>query len=183
MKCPDCKTKNINDANYCINCCHKFTESELKLSRSKSLVGLFDKIDKINKVKDYATLKVITGSLAFKILTIVVILLVGAYSIFNKGNNLRIEESKQYQIEYNQKLDEYYLIVKDKETNLNLYIPNKTEKIILKVYDSNNNVISKKEIKRNTNIKLETKNNEEYYIIESSNDKYDKLKVYLFSKE
>lgn len=53
MKCIECKTKNILEANYCKKCHHEFTKKEKKKARSHSLIGILETKDKIEAMVNF----------------------------------------------------------------------------------------------------------------------------------
>ncbi len=180
MKCIKCKTDNVHNANYCKKCAYEFSEKEQEAAESKTFVGFLKKLEKI---KDVVSLEVITDKLWFKILSIVAVLGVGVYFALINGINLKLEESTSYTGNYNEKLDEYYLYSDDDKTELNLYVPNRTDKLVVSHYDNNNELILEKEYKVDESIILET-NSDDYYIIEAKYKKdSDKLKVYIYQVE
>lgn len=179
MNCPDCKTKNITDANYCKKCCHNFTEKEKETAYKKTLFGFLDMIEeKYNKY----TFKDFTDSIKFKIFSILCILGIGIFITINYHLEFRVENSANYHLQYNKELDEYYLIVKEDETPLNLFLPSNTEKLIIKEWSSNNDLIKETEYEKNDNVSLKVTNIEDYYTIEAlyKNDKSDKIKMYVY---
>lgn len=181
MKCVDCKTKNINDANYCINCCHQFTEEEKKKARKRTLVGLIETIEQAYNV---CTLKIITDHILFKIASIVLILFIGIYTIVLNGTELKIEKNPAYEISYNSSAKEYYLKVKEKEAAIDLYVPNKATKVLLKHYDKDHNLLEETEFSTEDQVKADTNKEDDYYIIEAiySETNLDKLKVFLYQE-
>ena len=180
MKCIKCKTKNINKANYCKKCGYHFSKKEQEASRKWSFVWFLEKKDKIMSIID---LSIITDNIFFKIASIVLILGVGVYSILTNGINLKLLESKDYKIQYNTSLSEYYLLVNQEQTNLNLYIPNRTEKLIIK-HLNGNELIEEKEY-NGEEIVLDSNTYDEYYLIEATydNNNLDRIKLYVYYEE
>ena len=76
MKCSHCSKDNLLAARYCCACGKPFTEAERKAAYDQTVYG---KIDMARKVKDAATLSIITDSIWFRVLTLVLIIAVGAY--------------------------------------------------------------------------------------------------------
>ena len=71
MKCKKCNKKNVRQANYCHYCGNKFSEKEREEAKEKGFIA------KVLKVKDWyetITLSKITGSIYWKIGSILVIL-------------------------------------------------------------------------------------------------------------
>ncbi len=182
MKCIDCKTKNINDANYCINCCHNFTEKEKKDAHNKTFIGILEKIEKGYNI---CSLKVITDHIIFKIVSILIILGIGIYSVINNGSELKIEKNPNYEISYNEELKEYYLKVQEQETTLDFYLPNKVNKIIIKHWSKDNKLLEENEYSKQDEIKLSTNINEDYYTVEASysDTNSDRIKIYLYEEK
>ena len=182
MKCIKCKTNNINKANYCKNCNYKFSEKEQKIAKRKTLIG---KIEMIEDIYNICSFKVITDHILFKIATIIIVLSIGIYFLITNGSNLKLLESDNYKIQYNKKQTEYYLIGKNEEIHLDLYIPKKSKKIIVKHYDRNNNIIIENTYKKLDNIILETNDDNDYYVIESiyKNNNLDQIKLYVYLEE
>lgn len=183
MKCSRCSTKNIIKATYCKKCGTKFTKKEQELAYSKTIFG---KYDLYKKWKDRFSLKFITDSIYFKIIIILVILAAGLYSWYINGLDLKILESDAYEIYYNDKSDEFYLLVNNDvdEVALNLYIPNRIEDIEINHYDMNGDFIKEIEYVKNKEIILETYNSDYYLITSNFSNKEEKsLKVFLYNKE
>lgn len=179
MKCPDCQTKNINDANYCKKCCHSFTEEEKEIAYSKTIYG---KIEKYKDLYERLTLKKITDDIRFKIFILIIIIGYGIFTALNYELAFRVEESSNYEIQYNKKDNEHYLIVTEEETPLNLYIPNRTKKILLKEWTSDNKLVNETEYTKSDNIKLNVTTSDDYYTVEAiyTDKNSDILKVYVY---
>ena len=182
MKCHKCKNENITKANFCQKCGEKFTEKEKEIAYDKTIYG---KIDKMKKIKDIATLDIITGNIVFKIVSLLVVLGIGLYFLFTMGINTKILNSKEYKIFYNKTLDEYYLIVDDDKESVvaNFYRPNRVKEMNAYHYNLDNEELEKKTIDKENTISLNTSEND-YYLIESeySNKKKDNLKVFVYHK-
>ncbi len=179
MKCIDCKTKNINDANYCIKCCHKFTEEEQKKAKKKTIVGIIESIENAYSI---CTLKVITDHILYKILSILLLLGLGLNIVINNGNSIRIEHNDAYEISYNELKKEYYLKVKEEETNIELYVPNKVKKLTLKHWNKDNKLIEEKEYNDNNSVKASPNKEDDYYTIEAfyNENATEEIVVYLY---
>lgn len=183
MKCIKCEEKNINSANYCKKCGNKFLEEEQKNAKKWTLVWFLEGIDKIKSLWKFSF---ITDHILFKIGSVLVVLFIGIISVITNGNKLKIEENSNYQIKYNTKLSEYYLIVDKDETELNLYIPHKVQNLTVYHSDKSNELIEKKEYDKEDKIILETNTIEEdFYIVEANYDetKKESLKVYIYKEE
>lgn len=182
MKCIKCKTNNINKANYCKNCAYKFSEKEQKIAKRKTFIG---KIEMIEDFYNVCSLKVVTDHILFKIATIILVLGIGIYFWITNGTNLNLLESDNYKIQYNEKKSEYYLIGKEEEIPLDLYVPEKSKEIIVKHYDKDNNIINEDKYSKTDNITLEINSNKDYYVIESiyENNNLDQIKLYVYLEE
>ncbi len=182
MKCSKCRCKNIVKANYCKSCKYKFTDKEKEKAYNKTLFG---KVEFIEKWYSRLTLQAITGHIAFKICSILFILMIGIYTLFTMGITTKILDSKDYKIYYNKNLKEYYLLVDSSlsEVDVNLYKPNRLKNLNVLHYDSNNKLLEKISERDNKNIILKTYN-DDYYVLESkySNKKMDKIKVIVYKE-
>ena len=182
MKCNKCKNENILKANYCQKCGEKFTDKEKEEAYNKTIFG---KIDFIKKIKDIATLNVITGNIIFKIASLLIVLGIGIYFLLKMGINTKILNSNDYQIFYNENAKEYYLLVDDSKDSieLKLYRPNRTKNLTIYTYDLNDEEKDKKEVTKDDKIILNTYK-DDYHIIktEYSNKKKDNLKLYIYHK-
>lgn len=182
MKCIKCKSINISSANYCKSCGYKFSEEEKEKAKNKSIIGIIEKIEKAYNV---CTLKVITDSIVFKSFTLLIVIVLGIFSLVNNGSKVKILESKDYRIQYNTKENEYYLLTSKDKTTLDLYVPNKVQDISIKNLDTNNNELSSISYKDNENVVLNTNGIDDYYILESYYEKgrEEKVKIYIYRTE
>lgn len=180
MKCCKCKVNNITKANHCKKCGYKFSEEEQKKAKGKTFVG---KLEKIEKVYEVCTLKIITDHIAYKIISFLIVLGMGIYFLVTYGLNVRFLNSKNYDIKYNNKLKEYYIITNKNKVSLDLYIPNRTKNIAVIHYDEKDNFIEETSYKPSSKIILQTKE-DDYYIVEPlySNDIKDSFKLYVLKK-
>lgn len=164
MKCIKCKEKNISSANYCQKCGNKFSEEEKKQAHKKTLVGKLELAEKAYKV---CTLKVITDHIIFKISSIIILIIGGLFLVFNNGNKVKILDDSQYVLEYNTKLDEYYIKTTNDKISLKLYVPNKASDLTI-MHMANENKLEEKTIEKNEEIILNVNNEDEYYLLKSN---------------
>lgn len=160
MKCEKCGQKNIKKAYYCKKCGEPFTEKERKKAEYKGFIGF---IKRIEKWYNTCTLKVITDSLIFKMLLIILLLGIGIYNFTKTGNDLKINEDSSYQVTYNTKEKEYYVymlennnINKNGKLHLDLYIPNLVNELDITYYDENNNVLYEVKIPKEEEFEINT---------------------------
>lgn len=181
MKCKKCHIKNIDNANYCKKCGNKFSEKEKQENKKGTIVWFLEWLDKIKALWKFSF---ITDNILFKIVSVLLVLAIGVFSILKNGNNLKILESDNYQIQYNTKLSEYYLLVNDDQTELKLYIPNTSTKLTVEHLDKDNKILEKKKYDDNTQIILETNTTQEdYYLIKSKcGKKSETLKIYIYGE-
>lgn len=179
MKCGKCKSVNVHNANYCKKCAYHFTKADQETAEKKTFVGFLKKVEKI---KSYIDLSFITDELWFRIVSIVIVLGVGIYSFVTCGINLMIEESDEYTAQYNDELNEHYLYATDSKTELNLYVPDRAKKLIVKHYDSKDKMINEKDYKTTDSITLDSSSDGDYYIVEAEYNKsnYDRVKLFIF---
>lgn len=182
MKCIKCKTKNINSANYCKKCGYHFSENEQKIAKRWTLVGFLELFDKI---KNRINLSFITNHILFKIGSIIIVLVMGIAIWIGNGNDIKILDSDIYKIQYNKKLEEYYLISQNKSTKLNLFIPNRINKLSILHYNENNELLETEKIGKDKEIILNINDSDDYYILEAkySKNQLDKIKLYVYLEE
>ena len=99
------------------------------------------------------------------------------------GIDTRLLESKNYEIFYNKNYNEYYLLVDDTISlvDVSLYRPNRVQQMTVNHYDINGNLLEEKVIEKNQNVSLTTFE-DDYYIIKSkySSNKEQSLKVLVY---
>lgn len=177
MKCIKCETKNITKAKYCKNCAYKFSKEEQKVARRKTFIG---KIEILENAYEVCTLKKFTGHILFKIASLLLVLFIGISCWINDGIDLKLLDSENYDIEYNVNEKEYYLMTSDDKVLLNLYIPNRTEDIIITHYDVNNEKLEEEQYAPKDEIILEAKE-KDYYVLKINSlcDDKDSFKFYV----
>ena len=181
MNCSNCSKKNILTVNYCTTCGHKFTEDEKKKAYKKTF---YYKLDNVEKWYNHLTLSTITGSIYYKIASLLVLLIIGIYLLITVGINTKILDSNNYQIFYNEENKTYYLLTdNDKDAiEINLYKPNRLKQLTLEHYNMYDEIIDTNTL--SDNIILKTYN-DDYYVLNSkySNDKEDKIKVIVYREK
>lgn len=178
MKCSKCKCKNIIGANYCKKCGEKFSEEEKKGARRKTWVG---KLELLEEAYAWCTLSKITGHIAFKIVSLLVVIFFGVYLLMSTGNQVKILASEHYKIQYNTKEQEYYLLVDDDKTNLSLYVPNTVSSLVISEFDVDNVEVSNMKYVNGEEVVLTINNSDEYYLLVAKNGKKEekmKIRVY-----
>ncbi len=166
MRCIKCGSDNLNKANFCKDCGYEFNDDERRIAKRHTLVGKLELLESAYKV---CTLNVITGHIAFKVGSLIIVILLGFYFMFYNGSDVKILDGSQYNIEYNIKSNEYYLLVNEDTVSLNLYIPNKNKKLSIEHYDKENNLINSEEFKEDEKVVLNTNYEEDYYVLISDN--------------
>lgn len=181
LKCIKCETENIRAASFCKNCGYEFTDKEKEVVKKWGIVWFLEKFD---KAKSVWNLGFITDHILFKIGSIVLVLAIGIYFWITNGINIKLKESSEYNIQYNEKNKEYYLLTEKEQTELNLYIPNRAKEISIKHMDQNGKELDKKDYKQSDKIILNNNGEEDYYLIEAMYDKnnLDQIKLYVFRK-
>lgn len=183
MICTSCGKKNHYKAKYCRKCGYNFSELERDKAYKKSFyykLDLYDKWCKKFKLDD------ITGNIFFRIGVIVIIIYLGLINIHSKGTIVSIEKDSNYEIFYNDKNNEYYLIVDEeaKEIALKLYIPNNTENIDINHYNEENELLEQNKYEKGKDIILTTYKSD-YFILNSKydNKKDSNIKVFVYNKD
>lgn len=131
MKCKNCKTENPIKAVYCRSCGEKFSEEERKQAYESTIYG---KIDRFLELKSWVTLSKITGHFLTRILIVFGLAALVFFNLKANGKNLSIRTNADYQLAYNSQLEEYYVQTELPEVNLSVYVPQKTNSLILEVY-------------------------------------------------
>ena len=126
MKCKNCGKENLLKAKYCSSCGHEFSEEERQAAYDSTVWG---KLDKLKKVKSFATLEVITSHPVFRAVFLVALILIGVMTGTNRGSEMRPMESGEYTVGYNREKDEYYLFTEKESVNVSVYLPGKPEGI------------------------------------------------------
>lgn len=173
MKCSKCGKRNVIQANYCIKCGNRFSKEDKLNAKS-----LFKVIVNIKKWYANTPIKKITDSTIYKIGTIVIILLIGIFTMLLNGNYLKLLESNNYSYSYDEKINAYHLYLNEDESNINLYLPHKIDKFYVQSYDNDNNLISENIYDDVNDIKIVLDCN--YYVISYSKHKTKRntIKIY-----
>lgn len=181
LKCIKCETENIRGASFCKNCGYEFTKQEKEVVKKWGIVWFLEKIDKIKSVWN---LGFITDHILFKIGSIALVLAIGIYFLVTNGINLKLKESEEYYIQYNEKTQEYYLLTPKEQTELNLYIPNRTKELAIKHIDKDGTELDHQKYQPSDKIVLNNNGEDDYYLLEAKYDNkaHDKIKLYVFRK-
>ena len=139
MICIKCKTENRIKANYCSHCGHPFTDAERNDAYAKTIYGRFEKLEDLWKT---VSLDKITGSAVVKVLSLVAVLVFGGYSVLKNGTQFRPLEHESYELQYNQKVNEYYLISQQDNIQLQLYLPKQADEVTIVQLDENDQLLS-----------------------------------------
>ena len=180
LVCSKCKKDNILDAKYCLHCGNKFTLKEISHAKRFTIVGILECIDEFNNIKD---LSIITKNKIFRIISILLVLIVGFLNIYNNGNNIKLVKNDNYSIKHYK--DMYYLIVDKEKTIVDLYVPKKVKYLELEII-SNEDVLSSKKYELSDKIELDTNDEETYYLVKGidGKDEVQEFKVKLiYEKE
>lgn len=183
MKCSKCGCNNIIKASYCKDCNNKFTDKEKDIAYKKTFIS---KLENVETWYKRLTLSNITGNIIFKIASLIIILVIGIYTVITMGINTKILDSNDYQIFYNKNEKEYYLLVDNNldEVNINLYKPNRLEELSIIHYNNENEVIDEINYENNKSIILNTYDND-YYVLKSKykGNNTDDLKVIVYKEK
>ena len=126
MICKACGKENPLRADYCHACGHPFSKEEQQEAYDATVYG---KIDKVREAKEWITLDKITSHPVFRVLVIAGIILLGWFSHSNQGSVMKLLESDEYTIAYNETLKEYYLYSDLDSVHVQLYLPGKPKGI------------------------------------------------------
>ena len=180
MKCKKCNHKNVSQARYCFKCGNMFTKEEREKELNKSFVT---KYKKIKEWYDKLTLSKITSHIAFKILTVLIVLFIGIYSVYKDGVKLKVIDGENYTYKYNSKLDEYYLYLNTEESNLNLYLPKKVDKFYVSYYNAKDELLNENTYDNLSDIKINVDNVSNYYKVSLDETGKDSIKLYVLGSE
>ena len=183
MKCIKCKTVNVHNANYCKECAYKFSEKEQEAAEKWTFIGMLKRYEKFKKNIKFGWL---LDHWAFKIGSVLGVLIIGISFMLTDGTSFKIKENDNYKVEYNEKLDEYYIYSKKESAALDLYIPNSVDSLIVKRFDGKDNLVISNEYKVTDSIELYgTTSENDYYILEAKyNEKdSDELKLFMYQEK
>ena len=181
MKCSNCGKKNIAKANFCKKCGQVFSDREKKESKENLIL-----LKGAKKFYEFITLKFITDNILIQALYTIAILLIGIGILAFKDNKIRVEEGKNYTVQYNTEAKEYYMIIqsdkeKAKEIDANLFVPNNVEALNVSYYDENNKLIGSEEHSPKGKITLSINQNHNYYYqISDTKNQKDYIKVFVY---
>lgn len=183
MKCIKCLTKNINQANYCKKCGYKFSDKEREAASRWTLVWCIKKAEKIKEIcsGNFNAFGFITDTIAYKVISLLVVLAIGIYFAVANGLDVKIKESDNYKLQFNKEANEYYILVKEMTTLLDVYLPNDVENLTLTNYDYKDNVIIENVYNPNDEIVLKA-DSRDYYVLKAKQGKKEsefKMLVYL----
>lgn len=163
MKCKNCKTENIMKADYCKACGYQFAEKEKKKAYNRTIFGL---IDNILNIKSYITFDFITGNRWFKVISLIVLIMYSLLVLKINDSELRILDTRDYDIEYNKTTKEYYLVTDKTTTGLKLYVPEKNKEINLITVDKNDKQLNRKVYKTDQQVTV-SYTSDSHYIIQA----------------
>ncbi len=188
MKCPTCRKKNLNKANYCQKCGYEFSKQDKAKVKENFLVAILDKLDLIH---DFITGDLFKNTILYRILSVLIVLGIGLYMIFTMGWKLRLLNNDAYNVKYNEELDTYYILIpqalKENETqeiDAAFYVPNRINSLDLTYYNEKDEEISHQEYEKQDRYTLliNTKENN-YYILANHDDTKESLKIYVYYGE
>ena len=139
MICKNCKTENRIKANFCMSCGSEFTDEQRAEAYSKTIYGRYEKLLDLWKT---VSLDKITGSSIVKILSLVAVLVYGGWTVYRNGTQFRPLEDATYELQYNQKANEYYVISAMDDIQLSLYLPKQTEEVMIVQLDESYELIA-----------------------------------------
>ncbi len=183
MLCKKCGKESIKRAVYCKYCGHKFTKKEKEMASEDKLESF---VSKVQGFKDKTIYKIFS-SIYFKVISVLLILtLIACFSLFNR-DEFGILESNQYEVKYNQELNEYYLYL-DRDSYvmydnllLNIYVPKNVSKFNVDYFSSDGKLIKRVSVSDTEDLYLEVnKSDNSYYVIYADEDYYGSLKVYVY---
>ncbi|MBQ3864223.1 MAG: zinc ribbon domain-containing protein [Clostridia bacterium] len=178
MKCTRCQTDNLQIARYCSTCGQPFSDAEREAAYAQTPFG---KLDKARKIKSILTLDVITGSIWYKILILLLIIALGIFLRLNGVSAFRVEKSDGYNLQYAAKTASYYVITEDTKADLRLVVPRGTVTLRVDAVDKMNNTVSTGTFPAEAGISLPVSGTLHYQIYaENKTRATDKLTLYVY---
>ncbi len=138
MKCMHCGTENVVQASYCTHCGKAFTEEEKKKAFDQTFWG---KLQKLQEVKSILDLSFITDHWLFRTIFLIGLLAAGLLLSNNQGSQMKLLESPDYRLAYNETEKEFYLFSDLDEVVLQLYLPGKPEGVKVSSLDETGKVL------------------------------------------
>ena len=163
MKCEKCGHKNLYKANYCEKCGNEFSEEYKTKAYNKTIYGIFNKLEDLYS---WLTLDKILNHKYMKILLLLIILYGTCTKIMENGNDFIIKNSDTYQVQFNKSEEVYYISSNEYYVNLSLYIPKKTENILVHEYDIQHQLLNSTTYTIEDSITL-LNEQDKYYTIEA----------------
>lgn len=176
MICKKCNKDNLLKANYCQHCGNQFTQQDKDEAYSGTIFGKFEKLE------GYAgylkPLEFITGSKIFRIATIAVLVLYSVFVSMSGGDNLRIEDGKNYDVMFNTDNRAYYVVSEDYYVDAQLYLPRDTMGVTVSTIDMYGQTVDVSFYEPTDGIVLEAGNGNRYVIEASGKKNHEVIEVY-----
>lgn len=184
MKCSKCGSENITKAAYCKYCGKAFTDRQQKEAYDKTIFGKLDKIENLwNNLTGLVNLSVITENRVFRIIVLVAIFLFGILFGNRYGNTMTILDGPHYTVQHNPEKAEFYVLTEKNSANLKLYLPQKTETLVVEGIDQNGVLCMSSLYNTNTEIVLNC-SDEIYYTITSNGENFSQqIKLYVLCRQ
>ncbi len=138
MHCSKCLNHVPYGAKFCPHCGEAIAQKTIDAAYKKTVWGKLQRLEDWYKT---IALKKVTESWIFRGAVLLIILGVGIFNVYKNGNELKIMPSETYTVQYNTKLDEYYICTAEKEIALNLYVPQKSGILTVCGYDEDDTVL------------------------------------------
>lgn len=181
LKCPECHKRNVSQANYCRKCVHKFSKKEKEAMR---LNGFWSMVNWVKDKWDNSPPGKLMDSFVVKLIIVLIPLLGGMWFFVQNGNALRIEESTEYTRRYNAETNDYYLLLSQEKSKLNLYVPHEIEHFYVKYYSESGELLEESSYDDLEDIEITVNNRNEnnYYVISVAEDDRpeNRVKTYVY---
>lgn len=179
MKCTKCGYENIGTAKYCRQCGHPFDETERELAYNKTI---WHKIDRVIEAKQFVTFEKFTGNTIVRILILAAILIYGLFLVMKNGSTLTVRSSSDYKVSCNKELNEYYIQTERDSFQLSVYLPRKTEKVILSSLDDSGNQTEQRDYTAEDQIILRTADNMHYTLEADYSDSSETITIFVLEQ-
>ena len=177
VKCPQCGHENAMTARHCTQCGAPIPKELIDEAYDRTVYG---KIDWLLELKSILTLKVITESPIFRIVILLGILRLGLISMRKNGTRFKVLPSDQYEVEYNEKYDEFYLDTDLDVITVNMYVPGDPEQIILRSIEPDGSVAQEEAFSNVSGITMQADGDLLYQVEAVYEDRSDFLSFFVY---
>lgn len=141
MNCEKCNSALPYGARYCNTCGEKVPDGAYDAEYKRTV---WAKLDRMKDEYDSFFLKKITGSIVFKVISLIVVLGYFFFTMYGNLMGIRLKDNEAYTIQYNKQADEYYISPRQSQAQLELYVPIGTDSVVFTAFDGGKETDTKK---------------------------------------